>query len=351
MKKPLILFILSLLSFNIYSQTNSNTMSRAFAEMQEGNFKEAIIQFNEIIKSDNKNTQAYSARAFAKAQLKDYDGAIADFSKIIELEPNNAYAYDKRGICKKNAGDYQGALKDYSKAIELDNKNASAYYNRGVVKYDFLNDEIGACEDWIISKNIGLELAINIYKERCEEQKSGVIPTNNGLLIYFNIENNYHTLNLDGDIDLSNYPMIKKDNQWFQFNINDKSEFVDSKENVLINYMNWDIDYYEKEFKTKLKTENKLITFNGIQVNLWNYRNPKIDPKSEHTQVIKSYFANFTHNDLIYSLVYASTTGNDEFANEYLKSLVTNIRFYKNKIVLDKLQQAIENGKNFYSEE
>ncbi|HUH73504.1 MAG TPA: tetratricopeptide repeat protein [Chitinophagales bacterium] len=351
MKKPILFLLLSLISFSTFSQTTSNTMSRALAEMQERNFKEAIVQFDEVIRLDDKNIQAYTNRGFARAQLQDYDRAILDFSKIIELEPNNAYAYDKRGICKKNAGDYQGALKDYNKAIELESENAPAYYNRGVVKYDFLNDKIGACEDWTISKNLDFERAINIYKERCEEREIGVFPTKNGLLIYFNVENNYHTLNLDGDIDLSNFPIIRKDDQWFQFNINDKDEFVDSKENVLINYMNWEIDYFEEEFETKLQSENKIISVNGIQVNLWNYKNPKMDTQPEHTPVIKTYFADFAHNDLIYSLVYASTTDNNESANEFLKSLVSNIRFYKNKIDLDKLQEAIKNGINFYAEE
>ena len=56
------------------------------------------------------------------------------------------------------------------------------------------------------------------------------------------------------------------------------------------------------------------------------------------------------NNDLIYRFSHASATGNNETADDFLKSLVRNIRYYENKIDLNKLQQAISIGLNYYKE-
>ena len=39
---------------------------------------------------------------------------------------------------------------------------------------------------------------------------NGAIKTQKSLLIYFNTKGNYYNLNLDGDIDFSNSPILKE---------------------------------------------------------------------------------------------------------------------------------------------
>lgn len=349
MKNIYLTVILSFLAFNIYSQSTERLLSKGISDIQNDDFNSALSFFNKVIEIENKNIKAYTLRGYTRGQLNDYVGAIQDFTKIISIEPNNSDAYDKRGICKKNNRDYQGALMDYNKAIKINNKNASAYCNRAVLKYDFLNNQAGACDDWEVSKSLGFELAYRNSEGKCEEV-NGAIKTQKGLLIYFNTKGNYHTLNLDGDIDLSNFPFIKKDNNWFQFITNGKVNFFGENGNVLINFMNWEVNYLEQELKENLKVDNSIADIEGIRVNLWNYENPRLDNESIDTPVIKTYFADFVNNDLIYRFSYASTTGNNEIADDFLKSLVRNIRYYENKIDLNKLQQAISIGLNYYKE-
>src|SRR3990170_3886782 len=57
-----------------------------------------------------------------------YDQAIAEFNKALELDPNSVKAYDGRGIAYYYQGNFDQAITDYSKVIELDPKYAWGYY-------------------------------------------------------------------------------------------------------------------------------------------------------------------------------------------------------------------------------
>ena len=99
----------------------------------------------------------------------------------------------------------------------------------------------------------------------CQEE-SGAIKTNKGILLYFNVENNNHTLSLEGDIDLSNFPYIKLDDNFLQFIVNDKRNFITKDSSTLSNYMNWEIDYFEEQFETELEVENETNSISDFRL-------------------------------------------------------------------------------------
>jgi Tfp pilus assembly protein PilF len=74
---------------------------------------------------------AYSNRGYAHNENGEYDQAIADFNRAIELNPQFAYAYANRGFAYRHKGDLNQAIADYNRAIEVNSKYASAYSNRG----------------------------------------------------------------------------------------------------------------------------------------------------------------------------------------------------------------------------
>ena len=60
--------------------------------------------------------------------------AVADYDEAIRLNPNDDDAYNNRGIVKANLGQHEEAIADFDEAIRLNPNYAKAYSNRGIVK-------------------------------------------------------------------------------------------------------------------------------------------------------------------------------------------------------------------------
>ncbi|MDG4946370.1 tetratricopeptide repeat protein [Weeksellaceae bacterium KMM 9713] len=350
------LLLLALVSLPLYAQTSDELREKGINEISQGNFKAAITTFDKAIQKDKSNTSFYFFRGYAKNQSKDYDGAIADFSKMIEINPNDAFAYDKRGITKKDKGDYEGALKDYNKAISLDNKYAASYNNRGVLKFDYLNDEDGGCKDLAKAVDLGSEEAkYNIKK--CNNNKKekqvdeGFLKSNEGW-IYFTSkeEGRYMTLHLKGDdVDITRAPLFAVNGKYFEMlRVNIDSQ--KSIEEELKRLMELELRRVKEDFGEDVKYEEKFKTTKGLKVHYWNYVMPKIDLPENGTPVKKTYYATFIEKNTMYVVIYYSPTDNNKEANEFLESLINNMRFYKKPVDATKLYQAILDGNDYYVE-
>src|SRR5262245_48588434 len=57
--------------------------------------------------------------------------AVAEYDKVIKTHPKLAEAYFNRGNAYYDLGANQEAIKDYTEALRLNPKDAEAYYNRG----------------------------------------------------------------------------------------------------------------------------------------------------------------------------------------------------------------------------
>jgi hypothetical protein len=197
-------------------------------------------------------------------------------------------------------------------------------------------------------KNILTFLILLISYSVIGQRNEGAIKTKSGFLLYSNLGINSHTLNLEGNIDLSKFPFIKQNNIWFQFYTTDKDDFGKDSKSILSSYMNWELDYLQKEMNAQLKFNNEFMTKNGKETNFWKFINPEKKNERIYIQVKATYFLDFIHKGLLYRLSYASTNGNDSEAKTILLKIFDNFRFYDKNIDLDKLQQNILQGKNFY---
>jgi len=98
------------------------------------NPKEAMEQCNEVIKDNDRNTDAYIERSKVFKKNLDYPNAINDISKTILIDPANASFYFERGKCYQEFNQHSNAINDFSKAISLNTglktEDPGVYYAR-----------------------------------------------------------------------------------------------------------------------------------------------------------------------------------------------------------------------------
>lgn len=109
------------------------------------NTKEAMEQCNEVIKYNDRNTDAYLTRSKVYKKNLDYPSAINDISKIILIDPDNPLFFFERGKCYQEFNQHTNAINDFSKAISLNSaskkEDPDIYYARAksyeeIIDYD-----------------------------------------------------------------------------------------------------------------------------------------------------------------------------------------------------------------------
>ena len=116
-------------------------------------YEDALIDFNDAIKLDDKDAELYDLRGWTYYHLEKYDEALEDFGKAIDCDSNYAHAYEGRAYVYHNQGKKDSAKIDFktagveyidvdntkarevlNKAIEIDNNYGEAYYYLGQVE-------------------------------------------------------------------------------------------------------------------------------------------------------------------------------------------------------------------------
>lgn len=118
-----------------------------YEKYRAGDYKDAIADYDESIRLDDQNADAFNERGLAQYSLQNYQAALSDYDQALQLDDRHANAYGNRGLTKHALQDYQGAVKDYNQAIRLNPQYAYVYHNRGVSKYN-LKDLEGALSDY-----------------------------------------------------------------------------------------------------------------------------------------------------------------------------------------------------------
>jgi len=119
--------------------------AQTFAGLKQ--FEKALEDFDEAIKLNPKNADAYNGRGITYRKLEQHERAIEDYNRAIELNPNYAKAYYNRGNAYRKLNQPERAIEDYNKAIELNPDYVEAYNNRGLA-YSDLKQYERAIEDY-----------------------------------------------------------------------------------------------------------------------------------------------------------------------------------------------------------
>ena len=110
----------------------ANLAQKGKALHQQGNFAEAQVIYEQILKIQPDHFDALQLLGVLFAQIKKYSQAVEFLSKALEINPNHAGTYNNRGNALKDLRRYKEALASYDQAIVIDPSHAGAYSNRGV---------------------------------------------------------------------------------------------------------------------------------------------------------------------------------------------------------------------------
>lgn len=124
MKKTIITVFILLLPVICFAGDRNDVqqqINKSISDGKMGLYDQAISKFNEDIKIDPNNADAYNNRGLAHQYYKrGLDQALSDYSKAIEINPAYAGAYNNRGLLYgKYKGEFDKAISDFTKAIEI----------------------------------------------------------------------------------------------------------------------------------------------------------------------------------------------------------------------------------------
>lgn len=104
---------------------------KGFEALLQNDYDLAIADFNEAIRLNPNDGDAYYGRGCAYYEKGDHDRAIADESDAIRLDPTSGEAYHKRGSAYEHKRHYDKAIADYSEWIRIYPGDPDAYHTRG----------------------------------------------------------------------------------------------------------------------------------------------------------------------------------------------------------------------------
>ncbi|HID49363.1 MAG TPA: tetratricopeptide repeat protein [Chromatiales bacterium] len=87
---------------------------------EDGQYAEAVREFDRVLAIDPDNPHAISAKARSLMQLGRNAEALELYDEAIARAPEVAANYANRGILHDRMGQYERAIRDYEKAIALD---------------------------------------------------------------------------------------------------------------------------------------------------------------------------------------------------------------------------------------
>ena len=128
----------------------------------EKEYDRAIEYFDESIKLDPQDANAWSNKGLALHGLGKFVEAIQCYDQAIKLDPQDANAWSNKGLALNNMGKCNDAIKYFERSLRVDPNYALAWYNKGwalgeLGKYK----EAIKCHDKSIDLNPNYALAWN----------------------------------------------------------------------------------------------------------------------------------------------------------------------------------------------
>ncbi len=96
-------------------------------------YAEALEKFDQCLKQDPKNFQAWWQQGECLGKLRRYEEAITSYDHVIKIKPDSYHVWSQRGNTLDDLGRGGEAITSYDRAIEIKPDRYEAWYNRGLV--------------------------------------------------------------------------------------------------------------------------------------------------------------------------------------------------------------------------
>jgi len=119
--------VLFLTISSVYAETAEGCFNRGHDYSLQGNWSQAISDYNKAIEINPNYWQAYLGRGIASYSQGNFTQTLSDYTKTIEINPNVPGIYGLRGYIYARLGNFAQAIHDLTKDIETNPNNASSY--------------------------------------------------------------------------------------------------------------------------------------------------------------------------------------------------------------------------------
>lgn len=159
-----ILFSSSLFLQNAIAQSNEDPESMFYLAKEhfiKGEYKEAIIIYDEILEIVPNNISTLKMKGIAQSNLEQHTSSLKQFFKILQHKPNDVISLTGMGVGFGNLGEYQEAMTYFEKASkEKPNSivinNYKEFINNVISKYPYTPtekpkelEEITTIPEWV----------------------------------------------------------------------------------------------------------------------------------------------------------------------------------------------------------
>lgn len=121
-------------------------LSRGIAQVNEGNYAQAVSIFDQILQEDPTYPEALIGRGTAYAFKRELHAAISDFTKAIESNQAAGEAWKRRGQARAALGDFSEAIADLTEGLKFEENSTDILHERGIVNFKY-KDFKSAAED------------------------------------------------------------------------------------------------------------------------------------------------------------------------------------------------------------
>jgi hypothetical protein len=100
----------------------------------KGAYSLAIKDFDDSLRVNPKDVEAYNNRCWARTVIGDLQAALKDCNEALRLRPNFVDALDSRGLVNLKSGQTKNAIADFDAALRINPRLTSSLYGRGLAK-------------------------------------------------------------------------------------------------------------------------------------------------------------------------------------------------------------------------